>query len=91
MNSQITKQVFGTCCSTLKNKVLSKVQTRDLNQFSVQINRIGMDSWDTFMSSIPTDVLFDKDEEALETHVSKMFQKVCTYSALLEIAYDIHA
>ena len=95
---KITKQVFGTCCSTLKNKVLSKVQTRDLNQFSVQINRIGMDSWDTshsagdsFMSSIPTDVLFDKDEEALETHVSKMFQKVCTYSALLEIAYDIHA
>ena len=95
---KITKQVFQTCCQTLRNKVLSKVTTRDLNSFNVQITRIGREDWSTsvsshdeIMSQIPTSVLFGGDEQAITQEVTGILKKVCTYSALLEIAYDIHA
>ena len=95
---KITKQVFATCCSTLRNKVLNRVTTRDLNSFSVQINRIGRDDWtqnissnDEIMSLVPTNILFGNNEQAITQEVTGILKKVCTYSALLEITYDIHA
>ena len=95
---KITKQVFSTCCSTLRNKVLNKVMTRDLNNFSVTLNRVGRNDWttniqsnDEIMAQVPTGILFGGDEQAITQEVTGILKKVCTYSALLEINYDIHA
>lgn len=72
--------------------------TRDLNNFSVSLNRIGKNDWSTsvsshddIMSQIPTSVLFGGDEEAITREITGILKKTCTYSALLEINYDIHA
>lgn len=95
---KITKQVFGTCCKTLQNRVLNKVQTRDLNNFSVQITRLGRDDWtptfsqnDEIMTMLPTEVLLSEDPKAVTESMTGILKKPCTYSALLQIEYDIHA
>lgn len=78
--------------------MLNKVSTRDLNNFSVQINRLGRDDWtnhiavnDEIMSQVPTGILYSNDEKAITDEVTGILKKVCTYSALLEVNYDIHA
>ena len=97
---KLTRQVFSTCCQTLRTKVLNNVSTRDLNNFSVQISPIGKDDWSTNMqandemlSFIDTATLVnsgDKNgQDAMKLAVTGLLQKTCTYSALLEIQYDM--
>ena len=93
---KITRQVFSTCCNTLKTKVLSKVSTRDLNNFSLQITRVGRDDWtnniqqnDEIMSLVSSNVMA-AGEQAITDEVSGILKRNYTYSTRLEIQYDMH-
>ena len=93
---KITRQVFSTCCNTLKTKVLSKVSTRDLNNFSLQITRVGRDDWtnniqqnDEIMSLVSSNVMA-AGEQAITDEVTGILKRNYTYSTRLEIQYDMH-
>jgi hypothetical protein len=43
---KLTKQVLSTCCHTLRSKVLNKMLTHDLSQFSFQLHRLNANGWD---------------------------------------------
>ena len=88
--------MFSTCCNTLKTKVLSKVSTRDLNNFSLQITRVGRDDWtnniqqnDEIMSLVSSNVMA-AGEQAITDEVSGILKRNYTYSTRLEIQYDMH-
>lgn len=93
---KITKQVMGTCCQTLRHKVLSKVSSRDLNQFSVQIHRLGNKDWshvtagDEIVRAVPHDVLISEDATQISQSVSGILKRPYSYSARLEIQYEVH-
>jgi hypothetical protein len=94
---KVTRQVFSTCCNSLRNKVLSRVATRDLNQFSVQLHRLGEQDWADLGDG--TELLAEftpnpswtaeqaKDAEA--KYIEVMLKKPCTYAARIEVEYEI--
>ena len=93
---KITKQVMGTCCSTLRTKVLSKVSTRDLNNFSVQIHRIGNKDWNTItandeiISAIPDHIINLNSEEAIGTHIQTIMKRQYSFTARIEMQYEVN-
>ena len=93
---KITKQVMGTCCSTLRTKVLSKVSTRDLNNFSVQIHRIGNKDWNTItandeiISAIPDHIINLNSEEAISTHIQNIMKRQYSFTARIEMQYEVN-
>lgn len=42
---KVTKQVLSQCCQVLRSKILDKVSTRDMNDFTVQLHRPGTSEW----------------------------------------------
>ena len=93
---KILKPTFATCCDALRKRVLSSVPTRDLNNFHVQISRIGREDWtnsinkhDELMCAIPADVVASGDELRIGEHIKGLIDKPHTYSARLEITYEI--
>ena len=92
---KITKQVMGTCCATLRSKVLSKVSTRDLNNFSVQIHRIGNKDWnnitanDEITSTVPDHVI-SLGEEATSTYIQNVMKRQYSWTARLELQYEVN-
>jgi len=93
---KITKQVMGTCCSTLRTKVLSKVSTRDLNNFSVQIHRIGNKDWtnitahDEIVSAIPDHIINQNSEEAISAHIQSIMKRQYSFTARIEMQYEVN-
>jgi len=93
---KITKQVMGTCCATLRTKVLSKVSTRDLNNFSVQIHRIGNKDWnnitanDEIISTIPDNILNQNSEEAISAHIQNIMKRQYSFTARIEMQYEVN-
>jgi len=94
---KITKQVMSTCCGTLRTKVLNKVSTRDLNNFSVQIHRIGNKDWnnitshDELVSAIPDDVMNKADnQEEIARHLQGLMKRQYSWTARLELQYEVH-
>jgi hypothetical protein len=94
---KITKQVMSTCCGTLRTKVLNKVSTRDLNNFSVQIHRIGNKDWnnitsnDELVSAIPNEVMSKPDnQEEIARHLAGLMKRQFSWTARLELQYEVH-
>ena len=93
---KITKQVMGTCCATLRTKVLSKVSTRDLNNFSVQIHHIGNKDWnnlttnDEIISAIPDHIINLNSEEAISTHIQNIMKRQYSFTARIEMQYEVN-
>ena len=94
---KILKPTFATCCDALRKRVLSSVPTRDLNNFHVQISRIARDDWtnkinkhDELMCAIPADVVASGDELRIGEHIKGIIDQPYTYSARLEITYEIN-
>ena len=93
---KVMKPVFGTCCEALRKRVLTKVSTRDLNNFHVQISRIGRDDWitnlnaqDEIMCALPANIMSSGDEELIGREVKGIIDQPYTYSARMEITYEI--
>jgi hypothetical protein len=91
---KLTKQVMSTCCNTLRNRVLSKVSTRDLNNFTVQIHRIHKNDWsnintnDEIMSAIPHDIIMRADPAELTAAIQGICRRDYTFSARIEVEYE---
>lgn len=95
---KVTKQVMGQCCNVLRSKVLNKVSTRDMNDFVVQLHRIGSSDW------ISKDVMNELQsklsvEEELHPSTSpyhkknimeKMTSKVYNWTARIKVKYEIN-
>lgn len=94
---KVTKQVMGSCCQQLRQKVLSKVSTRDLNQFNVQIHRLNNQEWsnvstgDEIVRAVPHEVLISEDQDKISTSVKGILRRPYSYSCRLEVQYEVHA
>jgi hypothetical protein len=92
---KITKQVFSQCCQALRAKVLSKVSTRDMNDFSVQIHRLGNTEWanfkmtDELINTVPSDILYSGDEAKLSEAIKRVMKTNYSWSARLEVTYSV--
>lgn len=96
---QLSRQVLATCCHTLRKSVLSKMQTQDLNMFSLQLHRIGATAWDDLGDgSVCLQEFQPKakwSESQLETekehHLRQFVTKQYHYIARLQVEYDVPA
>ena len=96
---KVGRQIFSTCCNTLRNRVLSRVATRDMNQFSVQIHRLGEQDWtdvgdgtELLADFTPNPTWTTEQSKAAESkYMEVMLKKPCTYTARVEIEYEINA
>lgn len=94
---KVSRQVLSTCCNMIRNKVLSRVSTTDLNNFSIQLLPLNGLGWADFGSGseivnhmpINTQWTHSEIEKAETTFAELQKQKVCSYMARLEIEYEI--
>ena len=94
---KVSRQVMATCTQQLRQKVLNKVNTRDLNNFTVQLHRIGNKEWtainahDEIMSAVPKEVIWADDQDLLEKHVKLIMHTPYSFSARIELTYEVVA
>jgi hypothetical protein len=92
---KVTRQVLATCCDTLRKSVLSKMQTHDLNLFSLQLHRLNATGWDDFGDAAMQDFQSKAkwSSEELETHKEHHLRQFVTtpyrYTARLQIEYEV--
>lgn len=94
---KVQKETFATCCNTLLHKVLPSVNRNDLNNFSVELHRIGTRDWldlldgdDALASFVPPIGATAEQISELETkHLERFCEQRCAYHARLEITYEI--
>eukprot|EP00961_Rhodomonas_salina_P268976 3634785-Rhodomonas_salina.3 len=94
---KVSRQVLSSCCNTLRTKVLSRIATRDLNTFSVQLHRIGNDNWGElcycaeFLQDMPHDIGWcaDQRQAAEGKWMELQMRKPCSYMATIELEYEI--
>jgi hypothetical protein len=100
MNDQyfkISRQVLQTCCQTLRQKVLSKITTHDLNTLSVQIHRINAESWEDMGDGsiamknfkIKAGVAPEIEEEAKRKHLRAFTSTPYSYTARIKLKYEL--
>jgi len=77
---KVSKTVLGTCVSTLKQKVLSKVNTQDLMEMNVQLRRTDANNWDDHS---------DVTSEHQTTLGSNILDNPYSYMARLELTYEL--
>ena len=93
---KLTRQVLSTCCATLRTKVLSKVLTQDLSNFSVQLTRLDAHAWDDLGNgSVPlqgfvssptwTDAELDMNKEH---HLRQFVTTPYQYVARIQLEYE---
>lgn len=93
---KITKQVFAHCCGALRAKILNRVSTRDMNDFNVQLHRLSGDEWgslkptDEIFSQVPDEVYL-KGEQAVHQMLAHMSKQNYSFTARLEVKYEIAA
>lgn len=95
---KVAKQVMTGCCQQLRERVLKNVSSRDLNNFSVQIHRLGNKEWTDFTSNseiasiIPDQVgqsALNGDENALSNTIAHVLAKPYDFSARIEVTYEV--
>ena len=94
---KIMKPVFSTCCEALKKKILAKVATRDLNNFEVQISRVGRDTWtsstvhqqDELLQAVSIEGDANTDKASVVRSMQELTRRNYTYSARLEVTYEV--
>mmetsp|Transcript_34395 Transcript_34395/g.81097 ORF Transcript_34395/g.81097 Transcript_34395/m.81097 type:complete len:308 (-) Transcript_34395:47-970(-) len=94
---KVSRQVLTSCCNTLRTKVLSRIATRDLNTFSVQLHRLGNDNWADlgdgaeFLQDMPQDISWDASQrQAAEAKWMELqLKKPCTFIASVLLEYEV--
>jgi hypothetical protein len=94
---KITRQVMTTCCNALRTQVLNKVQTQDMNMFSLQLHRLNAETWDELGDGTvalqdfkikskwsPEDI--DREKKH---HLEQFMKNKYQYIARLEIEYEV--
>ena len=94
---RISRQVLKTCCDTLRQKVLNKMNTYDLNTLSLQINRINATGWEDLGDGSQAMAGFklksswtpEEEENAKRNHLRKFTSTPYTYMARIKIKYEV--
>ena len=95
---KVTKQVHSTCCQELRQRVLNKVSTRDLNKLNVQIHRLDKSEWtnqcqtdkDELLTGVPLDVIGRKDPLEINNCMQKLIEMPCYYMVRWEMTYTLN-
>lgn len=92
---KVTKQVMSQCCQVLRNKVLSKISTRDMNNFCLQLHRIEATDWidHDLIHEMHTRLHVNEHKlgsEARLEHFNSMMQKPYSWTARIRIKYEIN-
>jgi hypothetical protein len=77
---KVGKQVLSTCCATLQNKVLTRINCQDLNQLQVQLKRLDAKEWTDHGEVL---------QEHLDDAEGSIFDRPCSFMARLELTYEI--
>jgi len=94
---RLTRQVMNECCKTLRTQVLSKVRTQDMNLFSLQLHRLGAETWDDLgdgtvpLQDFKIKAKWSPDQVEMEKkhHLEQFMKNKYQYMARLEIEYEI--
>lgn len=93
---KVSRQVFKTCCNTLRTKVLSRIATRDLNSFSVQLHRLQDREWGDLdeahaLASFHVDHTWQPNDKTKYTrqHFANLLNTPYAYTARIELEYEI--
>lgn len=94
---RVTRPVLATCCATLRKSVLDKLETRDLNLFTMQLHRLNATAWDDLGNGAeclqdfrPKAKWSEEDtEREKEHHLRQFVTKQYHYIARLQIEYEV--
>ena len=94
---KVSKPVLKTCCDSLRQKVLSKMQTQDLNTLSVQIHRLNASGWEDLGDGslamknfkIKASASPEEEEEAKRKHLRQFTSTPFSYMARIKIKYEL--
>ena len=94
---KVTRQVLATCCQTLRKSILSKMQTQDLNMFSLQLHRLNATAWDDLGDGSVCLQEFrpkakwteEEAEREKEHHLRQFVTKQYHYIARLQVEYEV--
>ena len=85
----ISKQVMTACCNTLRNKVLSRVTTMDLNNFQVQLHRLNRERWNDvgLGEHIPGMMNAGLNEQQMQDIHDKAISQPCSFMTRWRVTY----
>jgi hypothetical protein len=85
----ISKQVMTACCNTLRNKVLSRVTTMDLNNFQVQLHRLNRERWNDvgLGEHIPGMMNAGMNEQQMQDIQDKAITQPCSFMTRWRVTY----
>jgi hypothetical protein len=94
---KVGRQILSTCCNMIKSKVLSRVATRDLNNFSVQLHPLNDMAWNEagagteIVASMMANPQWNQQQHnaAEVAWANAQARKLCTYMARVELEYEI--
>jgi hypothetical protein len=94
---KLSRQVVNECCKTLRQQVLNRVHTQDMNMFSLQLHRLNADTWDdlgdgtvSLQGFCPKAKWSPEEFEAhKEHHLRGFVTNSYQYMARLEIEYEV--
>jgi hypothetical protein len=86
---KVSRQVVMQCCQTLRTQVLNKVPSSDFTGFNMKIQRFQGVPW----TSLPNEAFMTQGNlsaEAQQTAYANNLMKPCSYTARLELTYEIN-
>lgn len=94
---KISRPVLKTCCDTLRQKVLNKMQSQDLNTLSVQIHRLNATGWEDLGDGslamknfkLKAGCSLEEEEEAKRKHLRQFTSTPYSYMARIKIKYEL--
>lgn len=94
---KVSRQVLKVCCDTIREKVLSKMKTYDLNTLSLQIHRINAVGWEDLGDGtvamanfkLKSSMTPEEEDTAKRNHLKKFTSTPYTYAARIKIKYEI--
>lgn len=94
---KLARYVMGTCCQTIRSKVLSKIVNQDLNMLTIQAHRLDADAWDDLgdgsmaLQGFVTQPHWSEEEHktAKEHHLHQFLMSPCHYFARIMLEYEV--
>lgn len=94
---RVSRQMVHTCCNLLKQKILSKISSHDLNTLSVQIHRINAENWEDMGDGtvalknlkLKAGLSLDEEEEAKRKCLRQFTNTPYSYMARIKIKYEL--
>ena len=84
---KVSRQVLSVCCNTLRQKVLSKLTTHDLNTLQVQAFRLNAHEWGDVNQELEANLGAGVDRDGLQAALNTPY----TYTARLRMKYELPA